>query len=191
MYSKKWSGVVNRRADSCGKKKSQCLSPVTCANLSVNQTYRSQAGARTHEGDGEEFKQRLSAQHVPDSNGESDPPDVVPNPDGAEEGQFLHSILEEDIETLIDRPFSGPELLYAETAVTIGVDVCDVRLHVCLSVGKTRRYEKKWIASNEGEEQRTSSRTESIQEHQAGELVCSYYPIYTSSPVATSATTSR
>ena len=123
MYSKKWSGVVNHRADSCGEKKSQCLSPITCANLSVNQTYGSQAGARTHEGDSEEFKQRSSAQHIPDSDGDSDPPDVVPNPDGAEEGQFLHSILEEDIETLIDRPFSGPELLYAETAVTIGVDV--------------------------------------------------------------------
>ena len=37
----------------------------------------------------------------------------------------------------------------------------------------------KMITSVEGEEQRMSSRTESIQEHQAGELVCSRYRIYT------------
>ena len=68
---------------------------------------------------------------------------------------------------------------------------CDVWLHVRLSVGKARWYEKKRVASDEGEERRMSSRIEWIQEHQARELVCSHYPTYTTRFMATSATTSR
>ena len=51
--------------------------------------------------------------------------------------------------------------------------------------------EEERVTSDEGEEQRTSSKSDEIQEHQAGELACSYYPIYTLQTVATSATTSR
>ena len=49
----------------------------------------------------------------------------------------------------------------------------------------------KRIALVEGAEQRTSSRNNEIQEHQAGKLVCLHYPTYTSHFMATSATTSR
>ena len=71
------------------------------------------------------------------------------------------------------------------------IGVCGVRLHVRPGVGKARLKGVVENASLEGEEQDEDREAGWIQEHQAKELGCSHYPIYTCHSAATSATTSR
>ena len=56
---------------------------------------------------------------------------------------------------------------------------CDVWSHVCLDVGEAQWMSGKDRLLDEGLEQRTSSRNDWIQEHQAGKLECLRYRTYT------------